>query len=568
MKKIVFSIVFLFSLLYLNSQPLIYQWARTTGGTGYGGGNSIVLNGQGDVYSTGSFQDTIDFDPGSGVYNLVGQGNSAAYILKLDASGNFVWARCYGGNAASGIYCAESRAIAIDAIGNVYTTGYFLGTVDFDPGVGITNYTAGLGGTMYILKLDAAGNFVWVKIFSGTVNAATIGHSIEIDMNGNIYTTGRFQNGTVDFDPGPGTINLTPVGSSDMFISKLDVSGNGIWAKKIGGSLAQAMGNCIKTDELGNVYTTGNFYDGTIYAGSFPLTCFGADDVLIIKSDSLGNFVWAKQMSGADDSRGYSLAVDSSGNVYTTGMFKFTCDFDPGSSVQNVTAVGDYDIFISKLDSLGNYVWVKTIGGTSYDVGNSIALDAEDNIYTTGWFYNTVDFDPDAGAFNLTASIYNNAFISKLDAAGNFIWAGNIGASSSAFGSNIGYSIALDGLGNVYSTGGFSGTCDFDPGLGIDSLFGSRIFVHKMRQSETGIIDIINENGILIYPNPSNNFIDIETTLTDYSLSIFDIMGKLIFTENVSKNKIRIDISNFSNGIYFLQLYSGDKIISKKFIKE
>ncbi|HLC83891.1 MAG TPA: SBBP repeat-containing protein, partial [Bacteroidia bacterium] len=255
MKKIVFSIVFLLSLLYLKSQPLIYQWARTTGGTGYGGGNSIVLDGQGGVYSTGSFQDTIDFNPGSGVYNLVGQGNSDAYISKLDVAGNFVWARCYGGNAASGIYCAESRAITTDAIGNVYTTGYFLGTVDFDPGAGIANYTAGLGGTMYLLKLDAAGNFVWVKIFSGTVNAATIGHSIEIDLNGNIYTTGRFQNGTVDFDPGSGTINLTPAGSSDMFISKLDVSGNGIWAKNIGGSFAQAWGNCIKTDELGNVYT-------------------------------------------------------------------------------------------------------------------------------------------------------------------------------------------------------------------------------------------------------------------------------------------------------------------------
>lgn len=568
MKKIVLTVIFLFSLLCLTSQSLVYQWARTTSGSGNGSGNSIALNGQGGVYSTGSFQDTIDFDPGTGIYNLVGQGNGAAYISKLDVSGNFVWARSLGGTATSGIFGVYSRAIALDGMGNIYTTGNYLGTCDFDPGAGVYNLTAGVGGTQYISKLDPAGNFVWAKSFNGTAFAASIGHSITVDKDDNIYTTGYFQNGTVDFDPGSGTINLTPAGSSDMFISKIDASGNGIWAKNIGGSSAQAMGNCIKTDGLGNVYTTGNFFDGTIYADAFLLSNFGPDDVLIIKSDSLGNVVWAKKMSGADDSRGYSLAVDSSGNVYTTGLFKITCDFDPGLGVQNMTAVGDYDIFISKLNSLGNYIWVKTIGGSSYDSGQSIALDSDDNVYTTGWFYDTVNFDPGTGISNLVATLYNNAFISKLDSSGSFIWAGNIGASSSSFGSNIGYSIALDGLSNVYTTGSFGGTCDFDPGVGTDSLSGSGIFVHKMRQSFAGISENLNESNFLIYPNPSNNYINVETNLKDYSLSVFDVMGKLIYKEKTPQNKTRINISNFSNGIYFLQLANGDKIISKKFIKE
>ena len=113
------------------------------------------------------------------------------------------------------------------------------------------------------------------------------------------------------------------------------------------------------------------------------------------------------------------------------------------------------------------------------------------------------------------------------------------------------------------------------PGVGISNLISTStgyfdVFVLKIGKgfSEVSIDEKLTESNIVIYPNPSNNFIDIETTLIDYSLSVFDIMGKLILKENVIQNKARINISNFSNGIYFLQLASGDSIISKKFIKE
>ncbi|MBI4946033.1 MAG: SBBP repeat-containing protein, partial [Bacteroidetes bacterium] len=167
------------------------------------------------------------------------------------------------------------------------------------------------------------------------------------------------------------------------------------------------------------------------------------------------SFTWAKSMGGTDNDRGYSIAVDGSGNVYTTGVFTGTADFDPGAGNYPLTAAGVdglSDIFISKLDASGNFVWAKRIGDTDNDRGYSIAVDGSGNVYTTGFFRGTVDFDPGAGSYPLTAAGSQEFFISKLDASGNFVWA------ISMSGISAGYSIAIDGSGYVYTTGLFWGT--------------------------------------------------------------------------------------------------------------
>ncbi len=142
------------------------------------------------------------------------------------------------------------------------------------------------------------------------------------------------------------------------------------------------------------------------------------------------NFVWAKSFSGNGNEYGFSICSDASGNVYTTGHFDGTVDFDPGPGVVNLTSTGAADVFITKLNSAGNLVWVKSFGGVpaNNDVGSSITTDASGNVYTTGYFYGTVDFDPGASTFTLTSVAYD-IFISKLDASGNFIWAKQMGGS-------------------------------------------------------------------------------------------------------------------------------------------
>ena len=295
-----------------------------------------------------------------------------------------------------------------------------------------------------------------------------------------MYTTGYF-NGTADFDPNAGVSNLTSAGNTDIFVSKLNATGNLIWTKGMGSTSAD-VGNGIAVDATGNVYTTGTF-QGTVdfdpNAGVLSLTSAGGNDIFVSKLDSSGNLAWAKAMGGTGTDVGFGIAVDATGNVYTTGDFNGTTDFDPNAGVLNLTTIGNSDIFVSKLDSTGNLVWAKAMGGTNFEIGYSITVDATGNVYTTGYFNRTADFDPNAGVLNLTSAGADNIFISKLDSTGNLAWAKGMGGTSFS----IGRSIAVDAAGNVYTTGYFSGTADFDPNAGVSNLVttgGLDIFVSKL----------------------------------------------------------------------------------------
>ncbi len=402
------------------ASPLMYAagnfaWARGVDETGDANVSveDIATDSNGNVYTTGSFSRTVDFDLGAGVFNLTSAGGDDIYVSKLDSSGNFVWAKSMGGSNYDYAY-----GIAVDSNGNVYTTGSFYGTADFDPGAGVFNLT---GSGSFVSKLDSGGNFVWAKGVNGSDGTA-----IALDSSGNVYTTGNFQ-GTVDFDPGAGVFYLTSAsaGYYDTFVSKLDSSGNIVWAKSMGGS-DYDYGLGVAVDSSGNVYTSGTYLGTADFdpsAGVFYLTSVGQEDIFVSKLDSSGNIVWAKGMGGMSEEYCYDMVIDSSGSVYTTGYFSGTADFDPGTGVFNLTSEGDDDSFVSKLDSSGNFAWAK---GMDFDnVG--IATDSSGNVYTTGGFGGTTDFDLGAGIFNLTSAGNSDIYVSKLDSGGNFVWAKSMG---------------------------------------------------------------------------------------------------------------------------------------------
>lgn len=518
MNKIYVIVIAILISVTTLAQPT-FNWAKGMGGSNQDFGLAVAVDGSGNVYSTGYFQGTVDFDPGGGTYNLTSLGVSDVFISKLDANGNFVWAKQIGGTYC----CDEAKSIAVDISGNVYVTGTFGSTVDFDPNAGVFNMSAA-SGDAFILKLSGAGNFVFARELGNGVNPV-YPQSIVVDGLGNIYTTGMFWS-TADFDPGAGTVNMTPAGGLndyDVYVSKLNSSGNFVWAKQLGGT-TQDYGYGITVDGSYNVYTVGYFNTTADFdpgAGTFNMTAAGSLDGFVSKLDASGNFVWAKQFAGTNSEYGNGITNDAANNIYITGVFFSTTDFDPSAGTFNLTSVGASDAFITKLDASGNFVFAKQIGGTLGEVGNKICLDSYGNIYTIGNFSSpSTDFDPGTGTFTLATNGSNDAFISKLDGAGNFLWAGNMGGTSNENGN----SIVVDALANIYTAGVFSSTlADFDASPNtytLSTVNQQDIFVTKYCQIPVISSGINGLNSICAGAGANNYSISAASGASSYTWSL------------------------------------------------
>lgn len=375
----------------------------------------------------------------------------------------FNWANTIPGT----VECIQ-RGMVVDAAGNVFITGMFFGTVDFDPGVGVANITpVPYGCNVYIAKYDINGNYLWAKNIP--ITASYGGGGIAIDASNNVFITGYFSGTNQDFDPNAGTAYLNSAGGNDIYFAKYDANGNYLWAKQLG-STGDDRGNEIITDATGNVFLIGNFsatVDFDPDAGVTNLTSVGAADIFIAKYNSSGVFQWTKQIGGslADDVR--DIGFDNSGNIYLTGNFSGTADFDPGVAVVNLVSAGGSDIFISKYDANGNYLWSNKFGGTGTDGGSALKADATGNILVTGIFASTVDFDQSAGVVNLTTAS-SALFYGKYNAGGNFVWAKQLPLNFYSM------DITLDAAGNIFIAGyygnGYGSPIDMDPGAGVANL--------------------------------------------------------------------------------------------------
>ncbi len=374
-----------------------------------------------------------------------------------------------------------SPAVAVDGSGNMYLTGLFKGTCDFDPGPNTAQMSSVPidTGDVYLVKLDSSGNYVWAKRF-GNSYAYTQTESVAVDSSGNVIVTGYFKD-PIDFDPQDGVMDLVPEsGTGGGFVAKFDSSGNHLWAHQQGTIFPKLS---VTVDGSDNVIVVGTTGGGDFEPGPGTTNLTG-DGSFVSKFDASGNFVWAKKIGGnvQKSHRPITVAVDSSGNVYTAGNFDSEQDFDPGPGTANLTPQGPagYSKFVSKLDSSGNYVWAKSVGGFNWEdrANRFMTVDGSGNVYTTGQYYTTSsvsnDFDPGEGTFTLPylptvgSTAYANGFVSKLDSSGNFVWAKALVNQPTehqwgdAFYASWMYSIAVDGSGNVYTYGSCQGPNNFD----------------------------------------------------------------------------------------------------------
>lgn len=565
--------VFLFVIIHLTSYCQIFAWAKQFTGDKTINGASITYDNKGFIYTTGYFGGSRDFDPGPGVYNInCVFGTEDIFITKLDQFGNFVWAKSFDGSNQT-----RPSSIKVDKTGNIIVTGRFLGYCDFDPGP--LTYT--LGGTSaaisygFLTKLDPAGNLIWAKHFGN--NYSVYSDAMAIDKDNNIYIAGKF-GGTFDFDPGPGVTTLSSAAANlDGYICKFDSLGNFIWAKQTNATKFAHV-KSISVDNFGGVYTTGQF-NGTCDfdpgPGTFSYTANSDgsggtfETSFNLKLNSSGNFEWVQMISGNDVTTGLSVACTGSGSCFYSGLFGGTMDFDPGSATNTLTSSGIADVYVMKVDSSGNLIFAEKYGGTGGDMLLSSTLDNKDNIYLSGFFPSTVDFDPGPGTANLTALSSADTYISKLDSSGVFLWARQLSAPGTL------NCLTVDSMQNIYSTGNFGGTVDFDPNSGVYNLTvgmvnQADVFVLKLNNSIVGFEETSGFRNLKIYPNPTNGniLIDLLGDPQELTVGAKNILGQEIYSQSFTpNNKVSFEIIGES-GMYFIEVKNKAGEIAKfKIIK-
>ncbi|HEX9744061.1 MAG TPA: SBBP repeat-containing protein [bacterium] len=443
-------------------------WAKTWGAENQDRGYGIAIDSEGNIYVSGNFYSTVDFDPGPDVENHSSNGARNSFLTKFAPDGTHLWAQTWGGNVSFG---GGAHAVTVDVNDNPVTSGYFYGTVDFDPGPGVENHSSNSDtGDAFISKFDADGNHLWAATWGSDDEFDDSSLGVSSDSSGSIYAGGGFR-GTADFDPGAGVEMISSNGYRDCFLLKVDSDGNYQWAKTFGGTLDD-YGFGVKVDGNDSVYFTGWYsnlcdfdpgpdleeYDSTVDGKTF-----------LTKFDSNGDHQWARAFAGPF-SYGYSLDVDSSDNIYVCGGWGGTAQFDTDGGTEELTTAnvrnGYLNVFAS--DSKWQYVltWDSIIppDTSSGFIGYEVAIDSSDQIYLTGHFTGTANLDPTGGTDERTTNGLRDIYVMKLSSPSTLEWIRTFGAESTDDGSGI----VVNSDGDSYTTGWFYGTVDFYPGAGVD----------------------------------------------------------------------------------------------------
>lgn len=513
-----------------------YAWAHKFGNSLPDEGVATCFDPIGNVFVTGYFQETVDFNPGNSTNNFTAISYDI-FILKLDANGNYIWNIDLGSNPAE-----QGRAIQCDASGNVYTSGSFGSSLDFNPGAGTEFMSATGVDDIYLLKLTNDGNFIWSKKIGGISSEYAL--SIAIDLNGSAILGGQFASNTT-FNSFP-NVAVTSAGLDDAFVVKFNSDGSHAWTRTIG-STGYDRTQAVATDAQGNVYATG-FFQGTVdlnpEAGVENYTA-NQEDCFVIKLSPSGAFINASVMGGAGSDYSYGIATDAIGGIYTCGSFTQTSDFDPSSQVNALTSIGGFDVFLSKWgqcvptsstdvqSACTQFTWIDGNTYTSNNNTASVQLTSAagcDSTVTLNLTINTVNVSVTANGPSLSSNM-GGAQYQWVNCTNNF--QPIAGATQASF---------TPTLSGSYAVVIFSNGC-------IDTSLCYSINNVGFHQLEVG-------SDFTIFPNPSNGNFEIisKDPFKQRSIRVTNALGVLIFEREFEGNDV-IDFQlNQSAGVYFIEM--------------
>ena len=506
-------------------------WATYLDAIGSDIGYSVAVDSLNNIYITGTYISTevITLKNASGTgqadssITLPVTSSSAAFLIKYDSNGIAQWATSLDGTANDIGY-----SVAVDSSNNVYITGQYISTgivtLKNASGTGQADSSITLPATSstsaFLIKYDSNGIAQWATYLDGIVVASgfDIGYSVALDSLNNIYITGRYTSinpitlknasGNTQVDS---SITLPSV-SNAAFLIKYNFNGLAQWATYLDGTSVD-IGYSVAVDSSNNIYITGQYTSSSIVTlknasvtgqsdSSITLPVTSSSAVFLVKYDSNGLAQWATSLDGTSLDIGYSVAVDSSNNLYITGQYisssivtlKDASGNGQSNSLITLPATSGSSVFLIKYNSNGVAQWATYLNGTSSDIGRFIKIDSSNNIYITGQ-YNSVENvslknasgnSQTDSSIMLPSTSFISVFLAKYDSNGIAQYATFLDGD----GTNIGYSIAIDSSNNIYITGTYnssgsitlknaSGNAQTDSSVTLPSALNSNVFLMK-----------------------------------------------------------------------------------------
>lgn len=531
--------VFLLALLpfCVFAQNANFQWAQNIGSSnGTDRAFDVATDAMNNVYVIGQFLDSANFSTDTNPYSIVEFGRNV-FISKYDPDGNLKWVNILPQGEHDGDY-----GIVCDVNGYINITGIS-------------------SGKAFISQLDTAGNVRWNHIADGNSCSPT---SIISDMDGNLFLTGYFNNNISFSTSLTDPFLVSTGGSSDIFICKFDSDGEFQWQHSIGNSGVDR-GFCAVVDNNANLIITG-FFSGQVdfnpdIQQEETLTSTGYYDIFVCKLNSAGSFQWAKSMGSIYHDEGVCLAVNMQNEIYLAGIYKGTCDMDPGPGVYSVNTPGDKAICLGILDSEGEFLWAVSLDGTGHAIPQDMILDAAGDVILTGYHMGSIDFNPDPNLASGTQA-FGNGFICKFSSNLAFMWLEKFLAQ---YQGGIGrILIDLDEHENMVLAGAYHREVDFAPGLmtyymnSESSL--DNAFICKMGQSSISTMNVLQEPHAHLFPNPVSEvlYLDLSTLKAHYPmlLKITSTDGKVLLNIPVSTEILQINVANYPSGTYYVSFES------------
>lgn len=565
--KNLFSTPFFVALLCTISftataQSLQHQWSLALTGTDPVSIVQCANDAQGNLYVIGTFQGTVDFDPGSGTANLtapVGAFNANAFLAKYDAQGNYVFAFQVGDSGS-----VNFRHLVIDNAGNICAAGSIDTTADLDPAPGIAMLDFAGGIDIFVARYDAAGNYL---------NAFSIGgpkgefvDDIDVDAAGNIYIAGYFSD-TADFDPGAGVYNLsTGTFNDNGFFAKYTSSGSMEYAYALTSSDHTDV-QSIAIDGTGSVFIGGMFHNtidmdpgpGTVIANNIS-----GSDGYWAKYGPSGNYITHYTYNGGVN----FLSLDNDGNFYASGRAFDTMDMDPGPGVANIISENTFDIYFAKYDNQGNYIDAHVFESNYTCLQNEIATNQQGALYMVGRLPDTMYCIPgNTSTGVLTSQGGQDAFFVKFDASCDFEMAYSFGSTTN----DQANSIATDNSGNVWMVGNFTGTIDLDfsnATANVTTSPSSGAFIAKYTdETAAGIAtQKAQTKEAKIFAAESTVYIDF-SLLSDVNANVkaINTLGQTITTkQHRNNNVLKINLPPTGGQIYVVVVENGGVTIARK----